>query len=176
MQAQKRSRAELEGELASAKDEKHRAQKRARIFKEQLATLDLEESMARAIMVSWNALATEGSKSKQAWKKVTSRSELELNKDDGCIAEDGCFYSNYSRSDGAEELYKLRILKWNPGVRPSYKDCLYVCDHCYNERSDLLQELRECEWVMIDPQDYEPERVAAMQEYMKQEDEDNNSE
>jgi hypothetical protein len=167
----KRPRLEIETELIQVKETKHHAQKRARVLKKELAVLDMAESKARSITVSWNAFCEKGADSKTAWQKVTSRSELFAHKETGCMGEDGCFYSNYSRSDGAEALYKLRIvgvLRW--------RDSVYVCDRCYRQRAELLTEDRDLTQITIDPNDFEPERVAAMLDYKEDDESDEGSE
>jgi hypothetical protein len=51
-ESKKRSRSEIEADLTETKEVKHRAQKRARKLKKELAAIDLAEFKARSIQVS----------------------------------------------------------------------------------------------------------------------------
>jgi hypothetical protein len=149
MAALKRTRADVESDLAATKAEKHRAQKRARVLKQQLAAFEQTAAEARALEVPWRAFVREAGASHSAWKRVTSRSELHRRKRE-CLSE--C-------DQRATALYRLRVLGLDgDGAADSY----YICDGCFGDRHAELYELPNHKTATIDPADFEPERVAAL--------------
>jgi hypothetical protein len=171
----KRTREEIDKDLAVALEAEHTAAIQVQAYTRELDNLNLAEAQARGITVSWSAFTDGAGKSKKAWKKVAIYdSFLQY---DTCINENTCWYrGNPDRMGGLE----LRVIKTLDDPDREW----FVCDMCYNDRGEFLSDyddymhrerrLKKGQRVMvtIDPQDWEPDVLQQIRDWMKEEDED----
>ena len=166
----KRSREDITSDLDLTSEQKHEIEKvvkkwddRISVYKGELAELDLEEAMARSIVLPWNRFVWLATQSDKAWKDTKVTSPLDQYVE--CISNK-CYYSQHLDQLGAMcFLHKLSTLSGDSWI---------LCDECYSDKGKdeiLSSRTRFTEKgattttttkdVTIDPNQYEPGLVDA---------------
>ena len=163
----KRLREAITSDLDLTSEQKHEIEKvvkkwdeRINLYKGELAELDLEEAMARSIVLPWKRFVWLAKRSDKAWKNTKVTNPLDQYVE--CISNK-CYYSHHL--DRLGDMYFLHELSTLSG------DSWILCDECYSDKvkDEILSSRTRfsekgataTKGVTIDPNQYEPGLVEA---------------
>lgn len=160
----KRSRTELEADLADLQAKRQCIEKDIRALERTLEALAKAERRARGVSISWELFCKAARKCQKAWHLVNLAPEDQAGAcehcDDDCSEDDEWTFMQHGSARDFHELRPLAGCPW-----------LVMCSYCLQEgrADDLLACQTKVATVRVDPADYDSKWQARFKEEERKE-------